>query len=76
MLWHDLDPLFEIVVPTDLWKECKVAVDWSEDEPARTVQGLPGAAVQDKYDEVIKWLVESSRKTSELKKDFQNHPRA
>ena len=71
MLFHDLDLLFKMVVPTNLWKECKIAVTWPDDEPARTVQGLPDTAVQGKYDEVIKWLVEKGpRKTSELGKDF------
>ena len=58
MLWRDLDSLFEIFVPTDLWKECKHAVTWSDEEPARTGEGLPGAEVQDKYNEVIKWLID------------------
>lgn len=34
MFWADLDALFLIVVPGDLWSECKVAVAWSTEEPA------------------------------------------
>ncbi|KAJ1150011.1 hypothetical protein NDU88_002809 [Pleurodeles waltl] len=34
-LWEDLKTLFEIIVPADLWLECKRGVDWPTEEPAR-----------------------------------------
>ncbi|KAJ1204065.1 hypothetical protein NDU88_007846 [Pleurodeles waltl] len=34
-LWEDLNTLFEIIVPPDLWLECKRGVDWPTKEPAR-----------------------------------------
>ncbi|KAJ1153943.1 hypothetical protein NDU88_006701 [Pleurodeles waltl] len=34
-LWEDLNTLLEIVVPADLWIECKRCVDWPTSEPER-----------------------------------------
>ncbi|KAJ1141257.1 hypothetical protein NDU88_007591 [Pleurodeles waltl] len=41
-LWEDLNTLFEIIVPADLWLECKRSVDWPAAELARDrVTGAP-----------------------------------
>ncbi|KAJ1175418.1 hypothetical protein NDU88_000706 [Pleurodeles waltl] len=34
-LWEDLNILFDIVVPADLFEECKRAIDWPTKEPER-----------------------------------------
>ncbi|KAJ1164468.1 hypothetical protein NDU88_004905 [Pleurodeles waltl] len=36
-LWKDLNTLFEIIVPANLWFECKRSVDWPTGEPSPEV---------------------------------------
>ncbi|KAJ1119614.1 hypothetical protein NDU88_007799 [Pleurodeles waltl] len=49
-LWEDLSTLFEIIVPPDLWLECKRGVDWPTQEPARDkVIGAPSEEVMKYY---------------------------
>ncbi|KAJ1173345.1 hypothetical protein NDU88_005181 [Pleurodeles waltl] len=51
-LWEDLNTLFEIIVPPDLWLECKRGVDWPTQEPARDkVTGAPSEEVQTNSDD-------------------------
>ena len=57
MLWTDLDSLFEIVVPSDLWAECKTIVAWPKEEPPReTSHNAASKVVMEKYKEVIDHL--------------------
>lgn len=57
MLLKDLDGLFEIVVPADLWTECKITIDWPKDEYPRDAKtGAAFDAVMRKYDQVITFL--------------------
>ncbi|KAJ1192568.1 hypothetical protein NDU88_001875 [Pleurodeles waltl] len=56
-LWEDLNTLFEIIVPPDLWLECKRGVDWPTKEPARDkVTGAPSEEVMKYYHMVIEFL--------------------
>ncbi|KAJ1190953.1 hypothetical protein NDU88_000271 [Pleurodeles waltl] len=56
-LWEDLNTLFEIIVPPDLWFECKRGVDWPTQEPARDkVTGAPSEEVMKYYHKVIEFL--------------------
>ncbi|KAJ1178545.1 hypothetical protein NDU88_003790 [Pleurodeles waltl] len=56
-LWEDLNTLFEIIVPPDLWLECKRGVDWPTKEPARDkVTGAPSEEVMKNYHKVIEFL--------------------
>ncbi|KAJ1193435.1 hypothetical protein NDU88_002733 [Pleurodeles waltl] len=56
-LWEDLNTLFEIIVPPDLWLECKRGVDWPKQEPARDkVTGAPSEEVMKYYHKVIEFL--------------------
>ncbi|KAJ1139467.1 hypothetical protein NDU88_005839 [Pleurodeles waltl] len=56
-LWEDLNTLFEIIVPADLWLECKRSVDWPTAEPARDrVTGAPSPEVMKYYYKVIGFL--------------------
>ncbi|KAJ1112518.1 hypothetical protein NDU88_000781 [Pleurodeles waltl] len=56
-LWEDLNTLFEIIVPPDLWLECKRGVDWPTKEPARDkVTGAPSEEVMKYYHKVIEFL--------------------
>ncbi|KAJ1206316.1 hypothetical protein NDU88_001723 [Pleurodeles waltl] len=56
-LWEDLNTLFEIIVPPDLWLECKRGVDWPTQEPARyKVTGAPSEEVMKYYHKVIEFL--------------------
>ncbi|KAJ1116727.1 hypothetical protein NDU88_004933 [Pleurodeles waltl] len=56
-LWEDLNTLFEIIVPPDLWLECKRGVDWPTEEPARNkVTGAPSAEVMRYFHKVIEFL--------------------
>ncbi|KAJ1089609.1 hypothetical protein NDU88_002760 [Pleurodeles waltl] len=59
-LWEDLNTLFEIIVPTDLWLECKRSVDFPAAEPARNrVTGAPSPEVMKYYYKVIEFLKQS-----------------
>ncbi|KAJ1096088.1 hypothetical protein NDU88_001234 [Pleurodeles waltl] len=54
-LWEALNTLFEIVVPADLWVECKRAVDCPTSEPARhKITGAPSPGVK-LIDEVLQY---------------------
>ncbi|KAJ1125552.1 hypothetical protein NDU88_003980 [Pleurodeles waltl] len=56
-LWEDLNTLFEIIVPPDLWLECKRGVDWPTKEPARDkATGAPSEEVMKYYHKVIEFL--------------------
>ncbi|KAJ1201391.1 hypothetical protein NDU88_005202, partial [Pleurodeles waltl] len=56
-LGEDLNTLFEIIVPPDLWLECKRGVDWLTQEPARDkVTGAPSEEVMKYYHKVIEFL--------------------
>ncbi|KAJ1198505.1 hypothetical protein NDU88_002346 [Pleurodeles waltl] len=56
-LWEDLNTLFEINVPPNLWLECKRVVDWPTQEPARDkVTGAPSEEVMKYYYKVIEFL--------------------
>ncbi|XP_078541437.1 uncharacterized protein LOC144826825 [Lissotriton helveticus] len=56
-LLKDLDGFFDIVVPVDLWTECKIAVDWPSEEYARDPKtGAPSGEVMRKYNKVILYL--------------------
>ncbi|KAJ1214747.1 hypothetical protein NDU88_002364 [Pleurodeles waltl] len=56
-LWEDLNTLFEIIVPPDLWLECKRGVDWPTQEPARDkVTGAPSEEVMKYYHKVIEFF--------------------
>ncbi|XP_078518138.1 uncharacterized protein LOC144782663 [Lissotriton helveticus] len=56
-LWKDLDGFFDIVVPVDLWTECKIAIAWpSEEYPRDSKTGEPSKEVMKKYDQVIQHL--------------------
>ncbi|KAJ1190976.1 hypothetical protein NDU88_000293 [Pleurodeles waltl] len=56
-LWEDLNTLFEIIVPADLWLECKRGVDWPKEEPARDkVTRAPSSEVTRYYHKVIEFL--------------------
>ncbi|XP_078524946.1 uncharacterized protein LOC144798040 [Lissotriton helveticus] len=61
VLWIDLNTLFDIVVPSDLWIACKIAckvsVKWPTFEPERdsTTNG-PSPRVMAKYEQAITWL--------------------
>ncbi|KAJ1149345.1 hypothetical protein NDU88_002155 [Pleurodeles waltl] len=56
-LWEDLNTLFEIIVPPDLWLECKRGVDWPTKEPARDkVTGAPSEEVMKYYHKVIEFF--------------------
>ncbi|KAJ1152667.1 hypothetical protein NDU88_005442 [Pleurodeles waltl] len=56
-LWEDLNTLFVIIVPADLWLECKRSVDWPTAEPARDrVTGAPSPEVMRYYYKVIEFL--------------------
>ncbi|KAJ1128753.1 hypothetical protein NDU88_007128 [Pleurodeles waltl] len=49
-LWEDLNTLFEIIVPADLWLECKRGVDLPTEEPARDrITGAPSPEVMKYY---------------------------
>ncbi|KAJ1136175.1 hypothetical protein NDU88_002593 [Pleurodeles waltl] len=53
-LWEDL---FEIIIPADLWLECKRSVDWPTAEPARDrATGAPSPEVMKYYYKVIEFL--------------------
>lgn len=57
VLLKDLDGLFEIVVPADLWTECKITVDWLKEEyPRDSKTGAPLEEVMKKYNQVITFL--------------------
>ncbi|XP_078521908.1 uncharacterized protein LOC144791121 [Lissotriton helveticus] len=59
VLWLDLNTLFDIVVPGDLWLACKVSVEWPTAEPERdTRTNGPSEMVMLKYDRVMTWLKE------------------
>ncbi|KAJ1171255.1 hypothetical protein NDU88_003125 [Pleurodeles waltl] len=56
-LWEDLNTLFEIVVPADLWEDCKRAVGWPTSEPERDRDtGAPSPMVMSLYYKVIEHL--------------------
>ena len=57
VLWSDLNTFFDIVVPPDLWTECKAAVAWPTEEPPRDpkTQG-PSMTVMEKYLQVMTHL--------------------
>ncbi|KAJ1098570.1 hypothetical protein NDU88_003678 [Pleurodeles waltl] len=56
-LWEDLNALFEIIVPADLWLECKRSVDWLTAEQARDrASGAPSPEVMKYYYKVIEFL--------------------
>ncbi|KAJ1188136.1 hypothetical protein NDU88_004901 [Pleurodeles waltl] len=56
-LWEDLNTLFEIIFPPDLWLECKRGIDWPTKEPARDkVTGAPSEEVMKYYHKVIEFL--------------------
>ncbi|KAJ1197664.1 hypothetical protein NDU88_001520 [Pleurodeles waltl] len=56
-LWEDLNTVLGIVVPSDLWVECKRAVDWPTGEPERDrVTGAPSPEVINHFYKVIKFL--------------------
>ncbi|KAJ1177910.1 hypothetical protein NDU88_003162 [Pleurodeles waltl] len=56
-LWEDLNTLFEIVVPADLWEDCKRAVGWPTSEPERDREtGAPSPMVMSLYYKVIEHL--------------------
>ncbi|KAJ1180681.1 hypothetical protein NDU88_005898 [Pleurodeles waltl] len=56
-LWEDLNTLFEIIVPADLWLECKRSVEFPAAEPARDrVTGAPSPEVMTYYYRVIEFL--------------------
>ncbi|KAJ1137507.1 hypothetical protein NDU88_003905 [Pleurodeles waltl] len=56
-LWEDLNTLFEIIVPADLWIECKRSVDWPTAELARDrATGAPSPDVMRYYYKVIEFL--------------------
>ncbi|KAJ1208197.1 hypothetical protein NDU88_003583 [Pleurodeles waltl] len=56
-LWEDLNTLFEIIVPPDLWLECKRGVDCTTKEPARDkVTGAPSEEVMKYYHKVMKFF--------------------
>ncbi|KAJ1138390.1 hypothetical protein NDU88_004776 [Pleurodeles waltl] len=56
-LWEDFNTLFEIIVPPDLWLECKRGVDWPTKEPARDkVTGAPSEEVMKYYHKVTEFL--------------------
>ncbi|KAJ1167753.1 hypothetical protein NDU88_008142 [Pleurodeles waltl] len=56
-LWEDLNALFEIVVPADLWEDCKRAVGWPTSEPERDRdRGAPSPTVMSLYQKVIEHL--------------------
>ncbi|XP_078509623.1 uncharacterized protein LOC144769407 [Lissotriton helveticus] len=58
-LWKDLDGFFDIVVPVDLWTQCKIAIDWpSEEYPRNKETGEPSKDVMRKYEQVIQHLKE------------------
>ncbi|KAJ1097337.1 hypothetical protein NDU88_002461 [Pleurodeles waltl] len=68
-LWEDLNTLFEIIVPPDLWLECKRVVDWPKQEPARDkVTGAPSEEVMKYYHKVIEFL---KQKVSSKVTDWQ-----
>ncbi|KAJ1139272.1 hypothetical protein NDU88_005647 [Pleurodeles waltl] len=68
-LWEDLNTLFEIIVPPDLWFESKRGVDWPIEEPARDkVTGAPSAEVMRYYHKVIEFL---KQKVSSKVTDWQ-----
>lgn len=58
LLWRDLDTLFNIIVPKDLWEDCKRKVQWPECEPARGDQGGPGKEIDGLYRKVVEHLKE------------------
>ncbi|KAJ1130245.1 hypothetical protein NDU88_008600 [Pleurodeles waltl] len=56
-LWEDLNTLFEIIVPADLWLEGKRSVDWPTTEPARDrAMGAQSPEVMKHYYKVIEFL--------------------
>ncbi|KAJ1144061.1 hypothetical protein NDU88_010363 [Pleurodeles waltl] len=56
-LWEDLNTLFEIIVPPDLWLECKRGVDWPTKEPARDkATGALSEEVMKYYHKVIEFF--------------------
>ncbi|KAJ1209545.1 hypothetical protein NDU88_004919 [Pleurodeles waltl] len=56
-LLEDLNTLFDIIVPADLWLECKRSVDWPAAEPAKDrVTGAPSPEVMRHYYKVIEFL--------------------
>ncbi|KAJ1168883.1 hypothetical protein NDU88_000795 [Pleurodeles waltl] len=56
-LWEDLNTLFEIVVPADLWEDCKRAVGWPTSERERDRDtGAPSPMVMSLYYKVIEHL--------------------
>ncbi|KAJ1117546.1 hypothetical protein NDU88_005745 [Pleurodeles waltl] len=56
-LWEDLNTLFEIVVPADLWEDCKRAVGWPTSEPERDREtGAPSPMVMSLYYKVVEHL--------------------
>ncbi|KAJ1176340.1 hypothetical protein NDU88_001622 [Pleurodeles waltl] len=68
-LWEDLNTLFEIIVPTDIWLECKRGVDWPTQEPARDkVTGAPSEEVMKYYHKVMEFL---KQKVSSKATDWQ-----
>ncbi|KAJ1097516.1 hypothetical protein NDU88_002634 [Pleurodeles waltl] len=68
-LWEDLNTLFEIIVPPDLWLECKRGVDWPTQEPAwDKVTGAPSEEVIKYYHKVIEFL---KQKVSQKVSDWQ-----
>ncbi|KAJ1155142.1 hypothetical protein NDU88_007877 [Pleurodeles waltl] len=68
-LWEDLNTLFEIIVPPDLWLEWKRGVDWLTQETARDkVTGAPSEEVMKYYHKVIEFL---KQKVSPKMTDWQ-----
>ncbi|KAJ1100098.1 hypothetical protein NDU88_005187 [Pleurodeles waltl] len=68
-LWEDLKTLLEIVVPANLWVECKGAVGWPTSEPEKDrVTGAPSPEVVNHYYKVIKFL---KTRISPKKTDWQ-----
>ncbi|KAJ1124395.1 hypothetical protein NDU88_002856 [Pleurodeles waltl] len=56
-LWEDVNTLFEIKVPADLWLECKRSVDWPTAELARDrATGALSPDVMKYYYKVIEFL--------------------
>ncbi|KAJ1106348.1 hypothetical protein NDU88_003749 [Pleurodeles waltl] len=56
-LWEDLNTLLEIVVPADLWFECKRSVDCPTSEPERDKNtGAPALEVMKYYYKVTEFL--------------------
>lgn len=57
VLLKDLDGLFKIGVPADLWTECKITIDWPKEElPRDSKAEAPAEEVMRKYEQMITFL--------------------